>query len=102
MNTNGKKECERRVGLPVTAQTQVNAAARVQINATAQQQPEHVEQPLRLPLLLVLPFLEVNEPGAILRTLLSANAASRGQPPAGTTNSITFEGQVYTRTAVKA
>jgi hypothetical protein len=80
------------VGFPVATPTQVHAAA--------QQQPAQVATTTGVAAPAGAPVLG-NEPGSILCTMLSANAAHRGQTPAGTTTSVTFEGQIYTRTATK-
>jgi hypothetical protein len=84
MTTNDKKAFVRRVGLPVTALTQVLAAA--------QPQPAQVVTTTEFAAPAGAP-VPGNEPGSILRTMSSANAAHRGQIPACITTSITFEGQ---------
>jgi hypothetical protein len=76
------------VGLPVTATTHAHAAD--------QQQPVQVETTSEVAASAGTP-IPGNEPGSIICTMLSANAAHRCQTPAGTTNSVTFKGQVCTR-----
>jgi hypothetical protein len=89
----------RRVGLPVTAQTHVNAAAQVEPNA-AQGQPAQMATTTEVAAPAGAP-IPGNEPGAIVCTLLSANAASRRQTPADNTASVTFDGHVFTCTVTK-
>jgi hypothetical protein len=100
MNTADKKQFVCRMGLPVAAQTQVHAAAQVKTNAAAQQQPAQTATSTEFDAPAGDP-VPGNKPGVILCTLLSVNGANRGQPSAGTTSSVIFEGQVYTHTATK-
>jgi hypothetical protein len=85
MITNDKKEFVLRVGLHVAAYT-------TQVHAAAQQQPaaQATEIAATAPADTPVPG---NKSGAILRTLLSANAAQQGRAPAGSTTSATFEGR---------
>jgi hypothetical protein len=91
MTTNDRKECVRRVGLHVAAST-------TQLHAAAQQQPAQQATELAAP---AGTPVTGHEPGAILCTMLSANAAQQGRSPAGSTASITFDSHTYSHTVTK-
>jgi hypothetical protein len=93
MTNNAKEECVRRVGLPVAAQT-------TQDHSTAQQQPAGQATEVAATAPADTPVPE-NEPGDILCTMLSANAAQQGWASVGSTASVTVDGHVYSRTVTK-
>ena len=93
MTNNEKKEFVRRVGLPV-------AAKATQVNAAAQQQPAGQATEVAASAPAGNPG-SGNEPGAILRTMLSANAAQQGRASVGSTASVNIDGHVCTRIMTK-
>jgi hypothetical protein len=91
MTTKDKKEFVHRVGLPVASNT-------TQVHAAAQQQPAQQTTVVAASAGTPIPG---NEPGAILHTMLSANAAQQGRAPAGSTILVTFDGHTYNCTVTK-
>jgi hypothetical protein len=91
MTTKDKKAFVRRVGLPVAANTS-HAHAAAQQQPAAQQPPAAHATEVATTAGSPVPG---HKPGAILRTMLSANVLQRGRAPAGSTASVTFEGHTY-------